>query len=253
LTILVADHDNDFLDLLGYLLRREGYAVLPTHDGVETLMSWQIQDPELVLLDVALPKLTGWDVCERICQESTTPLVFLTAVGDEEAIIRGLDLGADDYITKPFSPRLLLARIHAVLRRSGNRLDKSSTGRESVTVGELRVDPQFRMVHRDGEGITLTPTEFKLLHELVLHAGQVLTNQVLTDRVWGYCGVDSATIVKGQIYNLRRKLERDPSVPRYIQTIAGAGYTFRLIDPVLPPGTSVSKIVEPRLGRAASS
>ena len=227
MSILLVDADAEMLDILAYLLRRDGFDVLSAHDGVEALQAWQTRDPQLVLSDSDLPNLSGSELCKRIRSESATPFIFLSAAGGEEAIVRGLDSGADDYITKPFSPGQLLARVRAVLRRSQGRTDVTSKGRETLRVGDLTVDPQFRTVERDGNAVALTPTEFKLLYELLLHEGQVLTHKVLTDRVWGYADVDDTNIVKGQIYNLRRKLERDPANPVYIHTIAGSGYVFR--------------------------
>jgi DNA-binding response OmpR family regulator len=226
-TVLVADADRDILDVLGYLLRREGYDVVLAHDGVETMDLWRSRDPELILLDPDLPRLNGWELCQWIRREANTPIIVLTAASNEDDIVRGLDLGADDYVTKPFSPRPLMARVRAVLRRSRERLEGQRKGREPITAGDLRLDPQMMTVERAGEAIALTPTEFKLLFELVLHEGQVLTNQVLTDRVWGYVGVDATSIVKGQIFNLRRKLRFSPSSPGCIHTIPGSGYTFR--------------------------
>ena len=227
MSILVVEPDRDLCDLLGYLLRREHFQVVIAHDGADALRAWETENPELVLLDTALPGLDGWGVCQRLREQSSVPVIFLVAVADEEAIVRGLDLGADDYVTRPFSPRPLLARIRAVLRRARVQRHGPQRGSAPMQVGDLTVDPQSRTVERAGEAITLTPTQFKLLYELVLHEGQVLTQQVLTDRVWGYAAAADTTIVKGQIYNLRRKLEPDPANPVYIHTIPGAGYSFR--------------------------
>jgi DNA-binding response OmpR family regulator len=152
---------------------------------------------------------------------------MLTGVNGDADVVKGLDLGADDYIIKPFSPRQLIARIKAVLRRAAEAADQPRKGWQAITVGDLMLDPQWRTVTRAGESVRLTPIEFKLLYELVLHEGQVLTHQILTDRVWGFAGVDDASLLKGHIRNLRRKLELDSSEPVYIHTVTGIGYTFK--------------------------
>jgi DNA-binding response OmpR family regulator len=242
MSVLVIDDDGDMLDLLGYMLRREGYDMVPARDGAVGLRTWETLDPELILLKLELPSIDGLELCRRIRSSSNTPIIILSTSSDEDTIVRGLDIGADDYVTKPFSPRQLLARVRAVLRRSRENIDGSRKGRETLRAGGLTLDPQFRTVERDGDAVALTPTEFKLLYELVLHEGQVLTNQVLTDRVWGYAEVDDTSIVKGQIYNLRHKIERNPSKPRYIHTIPGSGYTFRQAKVVCEPDRRTTSI-----------
>jgi DNA-binding response OmpR family regulator len=238
MSVLVIDDDGDLLDVLSYLLRRDGYDVIPAHNGVAGFEAWQTGDPELVMLASELPQMSGWQVCEKIRAESDTPIIILGRPSDEDAMLRGLELGADDYITKPFAPRQLLARVRAVLRRAHESLDGPRKGRQLLHAGDLLLDPQFRTVERDSAVVTLTPTEFKLLYELVLHEGQVLTPSVLTDRVWGYVAVDDTTVVKGQIFNLRRKLEPDAAHPLYIHTVAGSGYVFRQ-----PPGLNEHAIL----------
>ncbi len=227
MSVLIVEDDADLLDILCYTLRREGHEVIAAHDGASGLQLWKLKDPRLVLLDVDLPKLSGWEVVKQIRTESTTPVIMLTGAHAEADIVRGLDLGADDYITKPFSPRQLTARIRTVLRRTKESEDQPRKGWQTVTAGDLTLDPQWRTVHRNGEPIRLTPIEFKVLYELVLHETQVLTHQIMTDRVWGYEGVDDASLLKGHIRNLRRKLEADSEEPIYIHTVPGIGYTFR--------------------------
>ena len=227
MSILIVEDDPDLLDLLCFALRREGHEVVAAHDGAAGLQLWKTKDPRLVLLDVDLPKVSGWDVCKQIRSESDTPVIMLTAAGAEGDIVKGFGLGADDYITKPFSPKQLLARVGAVLRRAKESADQPRKGWQAITAGDLKLDPQWRTLTRGSESIYLTPIEFKLMYELVLHEGQVLTHQILTDRVWGYEGVDDASLLKGHIRNLRRKLENDSSAPVYIHTVAGIGYTFR--------------------------
>lgn len=227
MSILVVQQDADVLDILCFALRRQGHDVIAAHDGAAALQLWQSKEPRLALLDADLPKISGWDVCKRIRSESDTAVILLTDSPSDTAIVRGFEMGADDAVAKPFSPGVLLARVRAVLRRAKESEDQPRKGWQTITAGDLRLDPQWRTVHRHDAPIRLTPIEFKLLYELVLHEGQVLTHQILTDRVWGYEGVDDASLLKGHIRNLRRKLEADSSDPVYLHTVAGIGYTFR--------------------------
>ncbi len=227
MSILIVEDDADLLDILCFAVRRAGHDVIAAHDGAVGLDLWRSKDPELILLDADLPKMSGWDVCKTIRSEAGTPIIMLPAASDEADIVRGLVLGADDYLTKPFSPRQLMARVRAVLRRAKESPDQPRKGWQALTAGDLSLDPQWRTVERDGHKTRLTATEFKILYELVVHEGQVLTHQILTDRVWGYEGVDDAGLLKGHIRNIRRKLEADSSSPEYIQTVSGVGYTFR--------------------------
>jgi DNA-binding response OmpR family regulator len=224
--ILTVEDDADLLDILSYSLRREGHNVLCARDGETALDLWRAGNPELILLDVNLPGLDGWQVCQRIRAEAETPIIMLTGMGATRDVSRGFELGADDYVTKPFSPKELVARVRAILRRT-ETTDEPRKGWQVTTVGDLRLDPQWRSVIRGDESVKLTGTEFKLLYELVLHEGQVLPHQILTDRVWGFEGVDDSSLLKGHIRNLRCKIEPDASTPTYIHTIAGIGYTFR--------------------------
>lgn len=238
MTILVAEDDVDLLDILCFAIRRAGHDVVAARDGAAALELFRRKEPRLVLLDVQMPRMDGWEVCKAIRAESTTPIIMLTARAADEDVVRGLELGADDYICKPFSPTQLLARVQAVLRRTNEAATQPRQGWQTINAGDLRLDPQWRRVTRDGRDIHLTPIEFKLLYELVLHEGQVLPHQTLTDRVWGYEGVDDASLLKGHIRNMRRKLEDSSSAPSYIQTVAGVGYTFRRKE--APPAESRS-------------
>ena len=231
MSILIVEDDADLLDILCFTLRREGHEVIAARDGAIGLQLWRQKDPRLVLLDVDLPKVNGWEVCRQIRAESNTPILMLTAARSDADIVRGLDSGADDYITKPFNPRELLARIRAVLRRAKEPADQPRKGWQVITAGDLKLDPQWRSVTIGDRTVRLTGIEFKLLYELVLHEGQVLTHQILTDRVWGYEGVDDGSLLKGHIRNLRRKLDDDSNNPTYIHTVPGIGYTFRRRQP----------------------
>jgi DNA-binding response OmpR family regulator len=227
MAILVVEDDDDILDLLCFALRRAGHDVLPTRDGLNALSTFRTRHPKLVLLDVHLPRMDGWEVARQIRAESSTPIIMLTGANSDEDVVKGFKLGADDYVTKPFSYKQLTARIEAVLSRAKESPNEPRSGFRRITAGDLVLDPQFHSVEREGADVRLTALEFKLLYELVLHEGQVLPHQVLIDRVWGYDGVDDAALIKGHIRNLRRKLRDDAAEPRYIHTISGVGYTFR--------------------------
>jgi DNA-binding response OmpR family regulator len=226
MAILTVEDDADLLDILSYTLRRDGHDVLCARDGESALNLWKQGNPQLILLDVNLPRIDGWQVCQEIRAEANTPIIMLTGMGATGDVSRGFDLGVDDYVTKPFSPKELTARIRAILRRT-ETAEEPRQGWQVTTAGDLRLDPQWRAVTRNDENIKLTATEFKLLYELVLHEGQVLPHQVLTDRVWGFEGVDDSSLIKGHIRNLRCKIEPAASNPTYIQTVGGIGYTFR--------------------------
>jgi DNA-binding response OmpR family regulator len=227
MAILVVEDDDDILDLLCFALRRAGHDVLPARDGLNAISTFRTRNPKLVLLDVHLPRMDGWEVARQIRSESNTPIIMLTGAGSDEDVVKGFKIGADDYVTKPFSYKQLTARIEAVLSRAQQTVNEPRSGFRRITAGDLVLDPQFHSVEREGPAVRLTALEFKLLYELVLHEGQVLPHQVLIDRVWGYDGVDDAALIKGHIRNLRRKLSDDATDPRYIHTISGVGYTFR--------------------------
>ena len=201
--------------------------MLAASDGAVGLHLWQTKTPQLVLLDADLPKVSGWELCKRICRESNVPVIMLTGASTEADTMRGLDLGADDYTTKPFSPAVLIARIQAVMRRAKEAAEQPRVGQQPITAGDLTLSPQWRTVTQGDRANHLTGIEFKVLYELVLHEGQVLTHQILTDRVWGYDAVEDASLLKGHIRNLRTKLDDDAAHPTYLHTVAGLGYTFQ--------------------------
>jgi DNA-binding response OmpR family regulator len=227
MSLLVVEPDNDLLDLVLFMLRRAGHEGIAARDGAAALRLWQSKQPQLILLEANLPVLSGWEVCEAVRKVDATPIIFVSEASRDADVVRALGIGADDYVAKPFAPRQLLARIDAVLRRTTARERQQRCAAETLKAGDLVLESQWRRVRRGEEEIRLTGTEFKVLHELVLHEGQVLSHQLLADRVWGYDDVDDAGPLKGHIRNLRRKIEPEPDgKPVYIQTVAGVGYTF---------------------------
>lgn len=223
--ILVVDDDPALLPLVEYTFAKEGYDVYTASDGRQALREFFAQRPDLVILDIMMPGMDGWETCRRIREVSDVPVLMLTARGQDEDIIHGLELGADDYMTKPFSIKVLLARARAVLRRAA--LPPPDYG-EPTTYGDdyLTVDLKERRVTVKGEPVKLTPTEYRLLAYLVQNAGQVLTFQQILQNVWGWEYQDDLDYVRVYVWHLRQKLEEDPKNPRYILTELGAGYRF---------------------------
>ena len=217
--ILVIDDDRVLADLVAFALRREGFQVIQAHDGEAALRRWAGEQPDLIVLDVNLPRLDGFSVCQQIRQQSNIPIILLTVRGEEDDIVHGLQLGADDYVTKPFSPRQLVARVQAVLRRAG-KTPVTSIRR----VGPLVLDPSRREISIGGaEPITLTALETRLLDYLMLNSGQILTTGAIIDHVWGPEGGDR-DMLRQLVRRLRIKVEPDPANPIYIETVSGLGY-----------------------------
>jgi DNA-binding response OmpR family regulator len=224
-TILLVEDEDTLAETLRYNLEREGHTVVLAHDGVVGLEQARQLQPDLVLLDIMLPRLDGFSVCRILRQESTIPILMLTARQDEVDRIAGLELGADDYVTKPFSLGELLARVRAILRRS----DRQPVGnREMFEVGEVRVDTGSRRAWRAGIEINLSQKEFDLLTCLIRNRGMALSRDVLLERVWGYDFVGESRTVDVHIRWLREKVEENPGNPRYIQTVRGVGYRFEM-------------------------
>jgi DNA-binding response OmpR family regulator len=224
-TVLVADDDPQLLRLVTRNLQFEGYEVLSVSDGQQALEQIEAEKPDLVLLDVMMPKLDGFSVCHKTREFSAVPIILVTARGQEQDKIRGLDLGADDYLTKPFSVDELLARVRAVLRRAQfNALDQSHAVRTTTTIGDLTIDYSQHLVRLAGEEVSLTPIEYRLLAYLAQNAGRVLTQDLLLEHVWGAEYVGESHMLQVNINRLRRKLEADPAHPRYILTRVGIGY-----------------------------
>ncbi len=223
-TILLVEDETLLADTLRYNLEREGYTVLSAADGVTGLDLARTEKPDLLILDVMLPKLDGFSVCRIIRRESNTPIMMLTARQDEVDRIAGLELGADDYVIKPFSLGELLARVRALLRRS----DRQPVGveREVLAADQLKVDTGSRRVFRDGEEVSLAQKEFDLLVCLMRNRGMALSRDLLLERVWGYDFPGDSRTVDVHVRWLREKVELDPSKPHYIQTVRGIGYRF---------------------------
>lgn len=224
MAILVVEDEQELSDILVYVLRRAGYDVKCAFDGMSALKAWRNEDPSLVLLDINLPRMDGWEVCRQIRAHSTVPIVMLTGQKKDEEIVRGLNIGADDYITKPFSPAQLVARVESVLRRA-NASDQGAMARV-LRVGEVELDLQMHSVTLPTGQVRLTNLEFRLLHALSLRDGSVVMHRDLIQRVWGYYGLGDGRMLKSHIRNLRRKIEEDPAKPRYLHTIPGVGYRF---------------------------
>ncbi len=219
--ILVVDDEPQIVDLLRSYLTRDGFDVDEAADGKAALAAFLRLRPDLVILDLMLPQLDGREVCRRIRETAQTPIIMLTARDEETDKLLGLELGADDYITKPFSPREVVARVRAVLRRG------SREAPDLIRVGELAIDLRAHEVSVSGRRVDLTPTEFKLLETLARYPNQVFTRMQLIDRVQGHAFEGYERTVDAHIKNLRGKVESDPRAPRYIVTVFGVGYKFQ--------------------------
>jgi DNA-binding response OmpR family regulator len=224
-TILVVDDEPNIREVVGLYLRRDGHTVVAASDGDEALRLNQIHRPDLVVLDLMLPRLNGFEVCRRIQAERRVPLIMLTAKGEEEDRIIGLAVGADDYVTKPFSPRELAARVAAVLRRVNDAAAVRSD-EKVLDFDELRIDPNTREVVVRGEPVSLTVREFDLLHYLATHPHRVFTRDQLMDAVWGYAFAADTSTVTVHMRRLREKIEADPTQPRFLLTVWGVGYRW---------------------------
>ncbi len=226
-TIMLVDDEESIQRLLAYPLEREGYRVVQARDGEEALRRFGEQSVDLVLLDLMLPKLDGLEVCRRLRTTSAVPIIMLTARDDEVDKVLGLELGADDYITKPFSIRELRSRIRAVLRRASLVSELRAAGEEVLQVDGLEIDPVKRTVTADGNPVQLTYVEFELLRTLATHPGRVYTRQTLLESVWGDSAYREPRTIDVHIRHLREKIERDPGDPAFIFTVRGVGYRFR--------------------------
>jgi DNA-binding response OmpR family regulator len=223
--LLLVEDESTLAGAIAYRLAREGYAVETAADGAAALRRFREQQPDLVLLDLMLPVMDGWEVCRAIRRDSSVPILMLTARAEETDKVLGLELGADDYVVKPFGMHELIARVRALLRRAG--VDRDHVIMQEILIGPLRIRPDERRVFRDDTPIDLRRREFDLLAFLARNAGQVFSRDSLLERVWGYDFEGEARTVDVHIRMLREKIERDPSNPALLQTIRNVGYTLR--------------------------
>jgi len=234
-TILAADDDPQLLRLITRNLQLEGYDVLAASDGQQALELIENNSLDLVLLDVMMPRMDGFTVCYRVREFSSVPIIIITARGQDQDKVRGLDLGADDYLTKPFSVDELLARVRAVIRRSQFTAREFTQGlRATTATGDLVIDYSQHMVVLKGHEIALTPTEYRIIAYLAQNVGRVVTQDLLLEHVWGPEYLGESHMLQVNINRLRRKLEVDATQPRYILTKVGVGYSLA----ALPVGTS---------------
>jgi len=222
-TILVVDDEQKIVKTVRAYLENAGFRAVTAADGQAALTVFRHEKPSLVILDLGLPGMDGLDVARTLHKESNVPLIMLTARVDEADRLIGLELGADDYVTKPFSPRELVARVRAVLRRTGGERETTAP---PVVAGDVSIDPERRRVTVAGRAVELTPTAFDLLIVLARHPGRVFTRLELLDQVQGYAFEGYERTVDAHVKNLRQKIEPDPRQPRYLLTVFGVGYKF---------------------------
>jgi len=223
-TILTADDDPQLLRLIARNLELEDYQVLVASDGQQALEQIEQHAPDLVLLDVMMPRMDGFTVCQRVREFSAVPIIIVTARGQDQDKVRGLDLGADDYLTKPFSIEELLARVRAVLRRAQFTASEQAHAMRTATIGDLTIEYAQHLVRMGGREIELTPTEYRILAYLAQNSGRVMTQDLLLEHIWGTEYVGEGHMLQVNINRLRHKIEPDPMHPRYILTKVGIGY-----------------------------
>jgi DNA-binding response OmpR family regulator len=223
--ILVVDDEPHIVELVRYNLAQEGFEVSVAYDGHDAIEKAKKDTPDLVILDLMLPYVDGFEVCRHIRKESSVPILMLTAKHGEQERVVGLELGADDYVTKPFSPRELVARVRAILRRTARETQRPSP--VPVGVGGLILDPGTHEVRLDGRMVDLTTKEFDLLQLLLSHPNRVFTRDFLLEHIWGYDYFGSTRTVDMHISRLREKIEDDPNTPTYIMTVRGVGYKLK--------------------------
>ncbi|MFC2031995.1 response regulator [Chloroflexota bacterium] len=219
--ILVVDDEKRIVEIVQAYLERDGYQVITAYDGRSALELARNNSPDLIILDLMLPEVSGWDVCRELRRESDVPIIMLTARDGTTDKIIGLELGADDYVTKPFDPKEIISRVRAVLRRSEG---KAAVSKAILNVGDIIIDTEKRLVHRGGQNIDLTPIEFELLRVMTENPGRVYSRMYLLDKIQGDAYEGYERTIDSHIKNLRKKLELDPEHPRYIITVYGVGY-----------------------------
>lgn len=224
--ILIVDDEKNIVDILKFNLSREGFKTLQAYDGQQAMDLAYEQTPDLILLDIMLPKVDGFTVCRKLREKMNTPIIMLTAREEEVDKVLGLELGADDYITKPFSTRELMARVKANLRRTSMDAESLTEQSHVLEFGNLCIDVQRYEVRRDGEVLELTLREFELLKFMSAQPGQVFSRENLLEKVWGYEYYGDVRTVDVTVRRLREKVEKDPSNPEFIMTKRGVGYYF---------------------------
>ncbi len=230
--ILIVDDEKPISDIIKFNLTKEGYETITAFDGREAITKFEEEDPDLIILDLMLPELDGLEVAKEVRKTSHIPIIMLSAKDSEFDKVIGLEIGADDYVTKPFSNRELLARVKAHLRRTENietavAEENASASNSEITIGDLKILPDAFVAQKRGEDIELTHREFELLHHLATHIGQVMTREYLLETVWGYDYFGDVRTVDVTIRRLREKIEDTPSRPEYILTRRGVGYYMK--------------------------
>lgn len=221
--ILVVDDERNIVELLKFNLEKEGYEVVVAYDGIEAVKLAKDEKPDLIILDIMLPGQGGLEVCRQLRKEMKTPILMATAKGEEIDKILGLELGADDYVTKPFSPRELIARVKAILRRTSVRPEEQ----DEITVKDISMNLVKHEVKVKGELIDLKPKEFELLKLLAINKGKVFTRDFLLEQLWGYDYLGDTRTVDVHVRRIRQKIEDDASLPKYLRTVHGIGYKFQ--------------------------
>lgn len=230
--ILIVDDEKPISDIIKFNLTKEGYETVTAFDGREAITKFEEENPDLIILDLMLPELDGLEVAKEVRKTSHIPIIMLSAKDSEFDKVIGLEIGADDYVTKPFSNRELLARVKAHLRRTENiesavAEENASSSNSEITIGDLKILPDAFVAQKRGEDIELTHREFELLHHLATHMGQVMTREYLLETVWGYDYFGDVRTVDVTIRRLREKIEDTPSRPEYILTRRGVGYYMK--------------------------
>jgi DNA-binding response OmpR family regulator len=225
-SVLIVEDDGELAAILHFALTRHGYDAYTAHDGEAGFMLWREKDPDLVLIDVSLPRLSGFELARRARAEFTTPFIILSASAAEEDILVSFELGADDYVIKPFSVPQLLARIKAVLRRA--QWSRELCEDPVLHTGPITFDPRHQLVRRGNREIRLTPIESRIMRLLMERRNAVVETQTIIEEIWGYTNENISSLLKTHIHNLRRKLERDSTNPELIRTVPGIGYTLAI-------------------------
>jgi DNA-binding response OmpR family regulator len=222
LKLLVVDDDADMLAVVGFALRQAGFPVVSANSYGTALNVFRTERPDLAILDINLPGGSGFDLCDVLRKESTSPIMMLTARGEEADLVRALELGADDYLTKPFSPRTLVARVKALLRRAGHE------GSSQTQVGDIALDQDLLLLRIGGREIKVTPLESRLLQLLLANAGQVVHTDRMLVHVWGHRGGGDRQLLKQLVHRLRHKIGDDPDQPKWLSTVPSVGYMLRV-------------------------